>query len=67
MIYAVLRYCYLSVVQTDGPAPPGSSRNQNPNLKKVCVMSLAKLDRFAPVFLIFLGLIAAGGTAGLGV
>lgn len=30
-------------------------------------MSLAKLDRFAPVFLIFLGLIAAGGTAGLGV
>ena len=30
-------------------------------------MSLAKFDRFVPVYLIFLGLIAAGGTAGLGV
>ena len=30
-------------------------------------MSLAKLDRFAPVFLVLLGLVAAGGTASLGV
>jgi hypothetical protein len=30
-------------------------------------MSLAKLDRLAPVFLLFLGLFAAGATAGLGV
>ena len=30
-------------------------------------MSLAKFDRFVPVYLIVLGLIAAGGTAGLGI
>jgi hypothetical protein len=30
-------------------------------------MSLAKLDRIAPTFLLFLGLIAAGATAGLGI
>ena len=30
-------------------------------------MSLAKFDRFVSVYLIFLGLIAAGGTAGLGI
>ena len=34
-------------------------------------MSLAKferhLDRIAPVFLLFLGLVAAGATAGLGI
>lgn len=30
-------------------------------------MSLANLDRLVPVFLIFLGLIAAGGTASLGI
>lgn len=29
-------------------------------------MSLFKFDRFAPVFLVLLGLVAAGGTAGLG-
>lgn len=57
----------LSIGCPDGrPRSPGVLKNQNPNLKKVCVMSLAKFDRFAPVFLIFLGLIAAGGTVGLG-
>jgi hypothetical protein len=30
-------------------------------------MSLANLDRLVPSFLLFLGLIAAGGTAGLGI
>jgi hypothetical protein len=30
-------------------------------------MSLANLDRLVPSFLLFLGFIAAGGTAGLGV
>jgi hypothetical protein len=38
--------------------------------EKVCVMSLEKFerffDRFAPVFLLSLGLIAAFGTAALG-
>jgi hypothetical protein len=30
-------------------------------------MSLAKFDRFVPTFLLFLGFVAAGGTAVLGV
>lgn len=30
-------------------------------------MSLVKFDRIAPVFLMLLGLVAAGGTAGLGI
>jgi hypothetical protein len=30
-------------------------------------MSLRNIDRFAPLFLLFLGLLAAGGTAGLGI
>jgi hypothetical protein len=30
-------------------------------------MSLAKLDRFVPTFLLFLGFVAAGGTVGLGI
>ncbi len=30
-------------------------------------MFLAKFDRFAPVFLMLLGFVAAGGTASLGV
>jgi len=51
---------YLSIVQIKGPTPPG------PNLE-VCVMSLVNLDRAAPVFLLFLGLVAAVGVAGLGI
>ena len=47
----------------DSPAPPGSPEA---NKLKVCVMSLAKLDRFVPTFLLFLGFVAAGGTVGLG-
>lgn len=30
-------------------------------------MSLAKLDRLVPAFLLFLGFVAAGGTVGLGI
>jgi len=30
-------------------------------------MSIRYLDRFAPVFLLFLGMVAAGATAGLGI
>lgn len=64
MICAVLRSCYLEVVPRDGPAPPGSSLETQ---LKVSVMFLAKFDRFAPVFLMLLGFVAAGGTASLGV
>lgn len=35
--------------------------------EKVCVMSIRYLDRLAPAFLLFLGMIAAGATAGLGI
>jgi len=47
----------------------GSAGSQEPNLKlnKVCVMSIRYLDRLAPAFLLFLGMVAAGATAGLGI
>lgn len=65
LIYAVFRLCYTGLVQErTSPAPPGSQKR---NKLKVCVMSLAKLDRFVPTFLLFLGFVAAGGTAVLGV
>ena len=53
---------------------PGSrdrvSRTENVKTPKVCVMSifnLRHLDRLAPTFLLFLGMVAAGATAGLGI
>ena len=49
---------------------PRHRGHKNLNVKlKVCVMSIFKLrhlDRLAPTFLLFLGMIAAGATAGLG-
>jgi len=66
LICALFRSCYLSIVQTDSPAPPGF-RIEN---SKVCVMTLSRFergfDRIAPVFLLALGLFAALSTAGLG-
>jgi hypothetical protein len=71
MICAVLRWCYTALVGNGGSAPPGSDQEKNQELKKVCVMSLAnvfrRIDRILPVYLLFLGLFAAGATAGLGV
>ena len=70
-IYAVFRWCYKTVVQTDGPAFPdlwnGRVTRTETETQKVCVMSMRYLDRLAPAFLLFLGMIAAGATAGLGI
>ena len=57
---------YLSIVQIrKAPHSPEGSNS------KVCVMSLAKFERFidrvVPSFLLFLGLTAAVATAGLGI
>jgi hypothetical protein len=55
----------LTITRPKGqPRSPGVPRTKK---LKVCVMSLAKLDRFVPAFLLFLGFVAAGGTAGLGI
>lgn len=59
---------YLSIVQIRNALAPPRVQHKD---SKVCVMSLVKFERFfdrmAPAFLLFLGLIAAGATAGLGV
>ena len=57
---------YLSIVQIRNTL----TSMRVPENWKVCVMSLVKFerffDRFAPVFLLSLGLFAAFGTAALG-
>ena len=57
---------YLSIVQIRNTLTPLRVHTN----WKVCVMSLVKFervfDRYVPAFLLFLGLIAAGATAGLG-
>jgi hypothetical protein len=63
-IYAVFRWCYIEDVQNGHLAQAGP---QEPRPEpKVCVMSIRYLDQLAPAFLLFLGFIAAGGTAVLG-
>ena len=52
------------------PAPGIGSQEPKTSKLKVCVMSifnLRHLDRLAPTFLLFLGMVAAGATAGLGI
>ena len=51
----------------NGQPRSGGTQETKTETQKVCVMSLRNLDRFAPMFLLFLGLMAAGGTAGLGI
>ena len=67
VIYAVFRLCYIEVVHTDSPAPPGFP-TQTPRFRVMTFIRFERaLDRFAPAFLMALGLIAAFGSASLGI
>ena len=58
--------CYLSVVQTDGPAPPGVQR-QDPRCDMTFAALARQMERIAPAVLLMamMGLVVGFATVGL--
>ena len=66
VIYAAFRLSYIEGVHTDSPAPPGFPTKTARCFVMTFIRFERTLDRFAPAFLMALGLIAAFGSASLG-